>query len=272
MKKIFILAALLPCLIIFSGFIKWVDFDVTGAELNRANRLHKETGVSTCEILALWGIKVKDIDDIDKHRENKWFKRLFESYSAVLDGIICSDSGEVIGHHPIAKGFWHTGGDDFGNSRTFGFKRRHLGHDLFGGVGTPIIAVEGGTVTEIGWNRYGGWRVGIRSECTKRYYYYAHLRKNKPFAAGLELGSVVAAGDVIGYLGRTGYSRKENVNMSNAKPHLHFGMQLIFDPSQEDGSGEIWIDVYPICKFLEKHKMKVIKDEATKEYTSQRDG
>ena len=90
---------------------------------------------------------------------------------------------------------------------------------------------------------YGGWRVGIRSFDGKRYYYYAHLRKNHPYHNTLAEGQIVKAGDVIGYLGMTGYSTKRNVN--NIKtPHLHFGMQLIFDESQKEGNNEIWIDVY----------------------------
>lgn len=100
-----------------------------------------------------------------------------------------------------------------------------------------------------GWNQYGGWRIGIRSFDKKRYYYYAHLRKDKPYVEGLEVGKTVEAGDVIGYLGMTGYSIKENVNNINI-PHLHFGIQLIFDESQEDGPNEIWIDVYNIIEFL----------------------
>ena len=54
-----------------------------------------------------------------------------------------------------------------------------------------------------------GWRIGIRSFDNKRYYYYAHLRQNYPYAEGLEEGSVVTAGDVIGYMGHTGYSTTE---------------------------------------------------------------
>ena len=30
-------------------------------------------------------------------------------------------------------------------------------------TGTPVIAVESGTVEVMGWNQYGGWRIGIRS-------------------------------------------------------------------------------------------------------------
>ena len=47
--------------------------------------------------------------------------------------------------------------------RSYGFKRQHLGHDMMGQVGTPVIAVESGYVEAIGWNQYGGWRLGIRS-------------------------------------------------------------------------------------------------------------
>ena len=69
-------------------------------------------------------------------------------------------------------------------------------------------------------------------------------------------GKIVAAGDVIGYLGMTGYSTKENVNNINV-PHLHFGMQLIFDESQKEGVNQIWIDVYPIINFLKRNRSEV---------------
>ena len=57
---------------------------------------------------------------------------------------------------PIAKNFPYQDFDDFGAARSYGFKRQHLGHDMMGQVGTPIIAVESGYVEAIGWNQYGG--------------------------------------------------------------------------------------------------------------------
>ena len=144
-----------------------------------------------------------------------------------------------------ASGFEYSDYDDFGVTRTYGYERRHLGHDMMGLVGTPIIAVESGYISALGWNQYGGWRIGISSFDGKRYYYYAHLRQNRPYAQGLEVGDVVQAGDVIGYMGRTGYSTEENVNNIKIN-HLHLGLQLIFDESQREGVNEIWIDVYPI--------------------------
>ena len=132
-------------------------------------------------------------------------------------------------------------------------------------IGTPIIAIESGYVEALGWNQYGGWRIGIRSLDKKRYYYYAHLRQNYPYAEGLEEGSMVTAGDVIGYMGHTGYSTKENVNNIEVT-HLHWGLELIFDESQKDSNNEIWINVYPLTRFLAGHKSSVEKIEGTREW------
>lgn len=168
-------------------------------------------------------------------------------------------------YSPIAKGFPYSDYNDFGAARSYGFKRQHLGHDMLGQVGTPVIAVESGYVEAIGWNQYGGWRLGIRSFDKKRYYYYAHLRQNYPYQSDLKEGSVVQAGDVIGYLGRTGYSRKENVNNID-EAHLHFGLQLIFDESQKEGNNEIWIDCYELIQFLKRNQSQTYKVEGTKEW------
>ena len=213
---------------------------------------------------------------------NKYYSYYFESYSAILSEFSGNYSIEILNEDgtkeykdfygikaflPIAKNYSFNHYKDFGNSRSYGFKRTHLGNDLMGNIGTPIIAVESGTIEACGWNQYGGWRIGIRSFDKKRYYYYAHLRKNHPYAEGIELGKTVKAGDVIGYLGMTGYSIKENVNNINV-PHLHFGMQLIFDESQVDSPNEIWIDVYNIIEFLRKNKSDVyLSNTETKDYS-----
>ena len=169
------------------------------------------------------------------------------------------------GFLPLAKNFPYSDYDDFGVSRSYGYKRQHLGHDMMGQTGTPIIAVESGYVEAIGWNQYGGWRLGIRSFDGKRYYYYAHLRQNFPYCKSLTEGSVVTAGDVIGYLGHTGYSTKENVNNIDI-PHLHFGLQLIFDESQKEGTNEIWVSCYELTRFLYQNQSETVKDENTKEW------
>ena len=63
----------------------------------------------------------------------------------------------------------------------------------------------------------------------------------------------------------TGYSAKENVN-NITTPHLHFGLQLIFDESQKECVNEIWVDVYSIINLLSDRKSEVVKDEKTKDY------
>lgn len=166
---------------------------------------------------------------------------------------------------PIARGYSYSHYDDFGAGRSYGYKRKHLGNDLMAPVGTPVVAVESGIVEAAAWNRYGGWRIGIRSLDGKRYWYYAHLRKGHPFAEGIAEGVQVEAGQVIGYVGMTGYSSTPDTNGMSA-PHLHFGLQLIFDESQKDGNGEIWVDVYHLVNLLERRRSTVVPGEQSGEY------
>ncbi|MCH1981143.1 M23 family metallopeptidase [Ruminococcus sp. OA3] len=217
----------------------------------------------------------------DTVKDMKYYSYYREAYGAVLDGWVGEYQIEQEGENgekewakvyglkafsPIARDFPYQDYDDFGASRSYGYRRNHLGHDLLGQVGTPVIAVESGYVEALGWNQYGGWRIGIRSFDGKRYYYYAHLRQNIPYAEDLEEGSVVQAGDVIGYLGRTGYSATENVNNIDSY-HLHFGIQLIFDESQKEGNNEIWIDCYQLVRFLYKNRSAVQRNDETKMWT-----
>ena len=214
-------------------------------------------------------------------KDMKYYEYYLEAYSAVLGGMVgeyqieqLSDSGEKVmktvyglkAFSPIAKAFPYSDYDDFGSSRSYGYQRQHLGHDMMGQIGTPIIAIESGYVEALGWNQYGGWRIGIRSFDQKRYYYYAHLRQNFPYALSLEEGSIVTAGDVIGYMGHTGYSTVENTNNIDTV-HLHWGLQLIFDESQKEGNNEIWIDCYALTRFLYKNRSLTEKDTETKEWS-----
>ena len=276
-------------------YIKWVDFDVSAEALRDAMEVDVNSHGSECEIhwielrsalATRYGgdfsrYKKSDLKDMvnkytqgvdfcDLSKNDKTFAYYMEAYGAVLGDMlgeyteIAADGTSREGYgltaySPIAKGYGYSHYDDFGASRSYGYKRKHLGHDLMGSVGTPIIAVEAGYVEACGWNQYGGWRLGIRSFDGKRYYYYAHLRKNHPYTDMYE-GKIVDAGEVIGYLGMTGYSRKENTNNIDT-PHLHYGMQLIFDTSQKDGWNQIWIDMYELTKFLAAQRSAVYKGE-----------
>lgn len=282
------------------SYIKWVDFGITEAALSDAVRLaiksHGEgKAFGMTEILAFLGAKYggnfsryKKADaeaayealseDPAAFDKMKYYSYYREAYGAVLSGWIGSyavyekkdgrytytEKYGVKVFSPIAAGYGYSDYDDFGAARSFGYKRRHLGHDMLGSIGTPIVAMESGYVEALGWNRYGGWRVGIRSFDGKRYYYYAHLRRNHPYCDLYE-GKYVTAGEVIGYLGMTGYSSEENKNNINV-PHLHIGLQIIFDKSQKDGVNQIWIDMYRITNFLSSYRSKVYYDKEKGEF------
>lgn len=286
------------------SYIKWVDFNIPASLMKKAIALDVEshqapanTPIDWIEVLAYLGTKCggdfsnhKDasytalieslqsgetIEKLSKDMKN--YAYYYEAYSAVLGGFVGTYELEteegrwekrygLKAFSPIAKTFPYSDYDDFGNGRDYGYQRKHLGHDMMAATGTPVIAVESGIVEVMGWNQYGGWRIGIRSFDGIRYHYYAHLRQNSPFAEGLEEGQVVMAGDVIGYVGRTGYSTTENTNNIDVS-HLHYGLQLIFDESQKEGVNQIWIDVYDICNLLKNNQTETIRNDRTKERT-----
>ena len=256
--------------------IDWVQvLAYLGAKYGGDFKQYKEADLEQIVSRMKNGDKIKDIT-----KDMKYYDYYYRVYSAVLGGFTgwynteaedengkitkVKDYGLCV-FSPIAKGFPFSHYDDFGTGRSYGYKRKHLGHDLMAATGTPVIAIETGIVEIMGWNQYGGWRIGIRSLDKKRYYYYAHLRQNRPFNPSIKEGAVVNAGEVIGYVGRTGYSTTENTNNIDAS-HLHLGMELIFDESQKECDNEIWVDLYAVATLLEKHKSTVYRVNETKEF------
>jgi murein DD-endopeptidase MepM/ murein hydrolase activator NlpD len=112
----------------------------------------------------------------------------------------------------------------------------HEGNDIFAEPGTPVVAVLDGTVEQLGWTFYSGWRVGIRG-VDGRYWFYAHLQR---FAPGLAIGTPVAAGRVIGEVGNTGYGATPG-HRDEFTYHLHLGIQ------EPDGT---WVNPYPLVRRL----------------------
>ena len=285
------------------GFIKWVDFSATAEVMKAALKCDiatyenaKAGKGSHADMVTLIAIAAsRSGGEISKCRASDieaYAKRLsagerpedistsenlsyyLKAYEAALGGFVgeyAVENGGMLEKRyglkvfsPFAAGYYYSDFDDFGAARSYGYRRPHLGHDMMGSVGTPIVAVESGWVEACGWNQYGGWRIGIRSFDGKRYYYYAHLRKGHPFA-DIYKGKQVTAGEVIGYLGMTGYSAKEDTNNIDT-PHLHFGVQLIFDESQKDGWNQIWIDLYEYTKFLSAYRSEVVYDKESREF------
>lgn len=88
--------------------------------------------------------------------------------------------------------------------------RYHQGIDLFAARGTPIVAIADGTLSRVGWNTLGGWRLWLR-DTNGTEYYYAHFDS---FAPAAREGASVSKGTVLGYNGDSGSAR-------GTSPHLH---------------------------------------------------
>jgi murein DD-endopeptidase MepM/ murein hydrolase activator NlpD len=108
---------------------------------------------------------------------------------------------------PVAGGAHY--GHDFGNFRADTFF--HEGSDLFAPAGTPVVAVQAGTLHNVGWNTLGGWRLWVE-DTAGNWFYYAHLSAYSPIALD---GAHVNAGDVVGFVGNTG-------DAAGGATHLHF--------------------------------------------------
>ncbi len=91
--------------------------------------------------------------------------------------------------------------------------RLHKGIDIFAPRGTEIVAVADGIISYIGDQPKGGHCLWLTTE-NGASFYYAHLDR---WAAGLYEGMEVQAGDLLGYVGKTG-------NAKYTPAHLHFGV------------------------------------------------
>jgi|SRR5579862_3236780 len=101
--------------------------------------------------------------------------------------------------------------DTYGANRSDIYDGWHHGDDLFAPLGTPLVAVTNGTLTLVGWNELGGWRVWLTDKKGNSFY-YAHMAG---YARAILHNRHVKAGQVIGFLGRTG-------DAFTTTPHLHF--------------------------------------------------
>lgn len=99
--------------------------------------------------------------------------------------------------------------DTWGAPRSGG--RTHEGVDMIAARGTPLVAIEDGTIKRMGNGGLGGITIYLTGASGDQYY-YAHL---DAWAPGLTVGQSVAVGELIGTVGNTG-------NAQYTVPHLHF--------------------------------------------------
>ncbi len=95
--------------------------------------------------------------------------------------------------------------------------KRHQGVDFAAATGTPIRASGDGTVDFVGTQ--GGYgNVVVLKHWNNYSTAYAHMSR---FAGGLKKGAKVSQGEVIGYVGSTGWS---------TGPHLHYEFRVNNQP------------------------------------------
>jgi len=123
--------------------------------------------------------------------------------------------------------------DTFDDAR--GLARAHNALDIMAPRGSAVIAVDAGTVSQLGNGGAGGITVYQVDDAGRYAFYYAHLER---LAAGLAEGQAVRRGDLLGYVGTTG-------NAPASAPHLHFA---IYEMREGQRWGGRPINPYPLWR------------------------
>ena len=114
--------------------------------------------------------------------------------------------------------------------------RVHEALDIMAPAGTPVVAVEDGTVAKLFNSEAGGLTIYQFDPSQSVAYYYAHLQG---YASGVVEGAPLRRGQVIGYVGSTG-------NANPSAPHLHFAI-FVLGPEKRWWQGSA-IDPYSVFK------------------------
>jgi hypothetical protein len=123
---------------------------------------------------------------------------------------------------PVAGTVWYS--DDWLFPRIGPPPHLHEGTDIFAPMGTPIVASSPGVISGKSDVGLGGTSLWVAADDGTGFY-YTHL---SAYAEGIEIGSRVDVGTVIGYVGNTG-------NAITTSPHLHFEIH----PAVKDKKGRV---------------------------------
>ena len=133
------------------------------------------------------------------------------------------------------------------SERTYGGTRGHEGTDIMAGKNErglyPIISMTDGIITKKGWLEQGGYRIGVTAP-GGAYFYYAHLDSY----ADVDIGDTVKAGDILGYMGDSGYGEEGTVGQFAV--HLHLGIYV------SSNGREVSVNPYWVLRYIENRKVK----------------
>lgn len=258
---------LLAILILYNSAViqrleAWTDYDrlepyVWESEKFRKMALGKNVAASgqiDCEELAA---RMTEADfDLERKRfsslslrfpvrNQKDFDRLSGMYRVLLSDLKCFPIPES--SDPKTPDITYENG--WMEERSYEGPRVHEGCDIMGGDCPsgfyPVVSMTDGTVEQVGWLPKGGWRIGIRAPLGA-YFYYAHL---SGYAKGWTAGDSVKAGELLGYMGDSGYGPEGTTGQFPV--HLHLGIYV-----KTEHFEELSVNPYWILKYMEKYRLK----------------
>lgn len=183
-------------------------------------------------------------------RRQREFERLSDTYRMIFADLSCfpvpeSAQGDTPGI--VYENGWM-------EERSFDGPRTHEGCDLMAGKPEaglyPVVSMTDGVVEQAGWLKKGGWRLGIRTP-SGVYLYYAHLESYGGTLDGRRWrpGDTVHAGELLGYMGDSGYG--EPGTTGQFPVHLHLGIYF-----RTEHYEELSVNPYWILRYLEKRRTR----------------
>lgn len=207
-----------------------------------------------CEELA--ALMIEENFNLLKHKDSAFslrfpvkrqeeFMRLADAYREILGDLICfpiPESTRMSAYDVVYSDGWM-------EKRTFGGERSHEGCDIMGTREPagfyPVVSMTDGVIEQAGWLTKGGWRIGIRAP-SGAYFYYAHL---SGFSREWKAKDRVEAGELLGYMGDSGYGKEGTTGQFPV--HLHLGIYI-----KTEHSDELSVNPYWILRHMEQYRTK----------------
>jgi hypothetical protein len=217
--------------------------DLDFPELLAAYSLHFGFFQTSAEEPSTAGMEELCAQILSEYKENEDLKPYEEMFRTLLSEMktfpVPLSQSEGSGESPCEYE------DTWGSARAYAGARAHEGTDIMDKNNDrgrlQVVSITDGEVLEFGWYELGGYHVGVKTE-NDTYYYYAHLDS---FAPGMEKGIKVKAGQLLGFMGDSGYGREGT--KGKFPVHLHVGIC----PDAAFAKEEFWINPYLFMRNLE---------------------
>lgn len=232
------------------------NLNISTKSMNKLKDMEKKYNIEYSKLITLYMLlNHYDLSNLNSnkifHMNQKYrniiiksdvFATLYEKYKAIFDELkYFPIRTQVNGDTTVSYE------DSWKSARTYGGKRFHEGCDLMASHNVrgyiPVVSITNGTVEKMGWLDQGGNRIGIRTK-SGGYFYYAHLYS---YAPELEVGDEVLAGELLGFMGDSGYGKEGTVGKFDV--HLHLGIYI------NNENEEMSVNPYWILKYLENYKL-----------------